>query len=64
MFMIVRDLRCTATMACFDQVHDALAGLSDDARDVDSADRMLFETALVEIIATSWSTPAPPTASP
>lgn len=51
-------------MACFDQVHDALAGLSDDARDVDSADRMLFETALVEIIATSWSTPAPPTASP
>lgn len=50
MYMIVRDLRCTATMACFDEVHDALAGLWDNAPDVGGADRMMFETALVEIV--------------
>lgn len=48
--MIVRDLRCTATMACFDEVHDALSGLWSDAPEVDDADRMMFETALVEIV--------------
>ncbi len=50
MYMIIRDLRCTATMACFDEVHDALSGLWDDAPEVDGADRTLFETALVEIV--------------
>ncbi|HEY0811747.1 MAG TPA: ATP-binding protein [Pseudonocardia sp.] len=50
MHMIVRDLRCTATTACFDEVHEALSGLWDDAPEVDGADRMLFETALVEIV--------------
>lgn len=50
MRMIARDLRCTATTACLDAVQDALAALFADAPEVDGVDRMLFETALVEIV--------------
>ena len=48
--MIVRDLRCAGTTACLDVIQDALSGLWVDAPDVDGTDRMLFETALVEIV--------------
>lgn len=48
--MIARDLRCACTAACFDVVQDELARLWTDAPDVTSTDRMLFETALVEIV--------------
>jgi serine/threonine-protein kinase RsbW len=50
MRMIVRDLRCAGTTACLDEIQDALSGLWVDAPDVDGTDRMLFETALVEIV--------------
>ena len=43
-------LRCVGTMACLDAVQDALAKLFADACDADGVDRMLFETALVEIV--------------
>lgn len=46
----VRELRCTGTPEFFDIVQDALAGLWTDAPDVGTGDRMLFETALVEIV--------------
>ena len=47
---IARDLRCVATMACLDAVQDALAELFAGVPEADGADRMLFETALVEIV--------------
>jgi serine/threonine-protein kinase RsbW len=48
--VIARDIRYPGTPTCFDVVHDALAQLWSDARDVDQNDRMLFETALIEIV--------------
>ena len=48
--MTARDVQCTASAACLDAVQDALAELFADAPEVDGRDRMLFETALVEIM--------------
>lgn len=45
-----RDLRCVATTTCLDAVQDELAELFADAPEADGVDRMLFETALVEIV--------------
>lgn len=50
MCIIARDLRCPATMTCFDALQDTLAALWADAPEVGDVDRMLFETALVEIV--------------
>lgn len=50
MRVMARELRCVATTACLDAVQDALAGLFADTPEVDGVDRMLFETALVEIV--------------
>jgi serine/threonine-protein kinase RsbW len=46
----VRELRCPGTPACLDAVQDALELLWADAPGVDGTDRVLFETALVEIV--------------
>lgn len=48
--MTVRDLRCPGTPDCFDTVSDELGRLWTDAPQVDATDRMLFETALIEIV--------------
>lgn len=48
--MITRDLRLPGTLACLDAAQDALAEMWTEADDVDPTDRMLFETALVEIL--------------
>ena len=48
--VIARDIRYPGTPTCFEVVHDALAELWTDAEDVDPTDRMLFETALIEIV--------------
>lgn len=48
--MTVRDLRCPGTPECFDAVSDELGRLWTDAPQVDATDRMLFETALIEIV--------------
>ena len=45
-----RELRCPATPACLDAVQDALGRLWTDAPGVEGTDRILFETALVEIV--------------
>lgn len=45
-----RELRCAGTPAFLDAVHDALTALWTAAPDVGDLDRMLFETALVEIV--------------
>ncbi len=48
--MITRDLRYPGTPTCLDVVQDALAELWTAADGVAEVDRMLFETALVEIV--------------
>jgi serine/threonine-protein kinase RsbW len=48
--VIARDIRYPGTPTCFDVVQDALAELWTDAEDVAPTDRMLFETALIEIV--------------
>jgi serine/threonine-protein kinase RsbW len=53
--VIAFELRCTATPACLDLVQDALAELwkaaaEQPGTDVGDIDRMLFETALIEIL--------------
>ena len=45
-----QELRCAGTPEFLDAVHDLLAALWEGAPDVGAADRMLFETALVEIV--------------
>jgi serine/threonine-protein kinase RsbW len=48
--VIARDIRYPGTPTCFEVVHEALTELWVDADDVDPTDRMLFETALIEIV--------------
>jgi serine/threonine-protein kinase RsbW len=48
--VIARDIRYPGTPTCFDVVQDALVELWTDAEDVGPTDRMLFETALIEIV--------------
>ena len=48
--VIARSLRYPGTPTCLDVVQDALGRLWLDAPDVAGTDRMLFETALVEIV--------------
>jgi len=48
--VIARDIRYPGTPTCLEVVQDALAELWSDAPDVGPTDRMLFETALVEIV--------------
>jgi serine/threonine-protein kinase RsbW len=48
--VIARDIRYPGTPTCLEVVQDALVELWTDADDVGPTDRMLFETALIEII--------------
>lgn len=48
--VIARDIRYPGTPTCFEVVHEALVELWSDAADVDGMDRMMFETALLEIV--------------
>jgi serine/threonine-protein kinase RsbW len=48
--VIARAIRYPGTPTCFDVVQDALVELWTDAEDVGPTDRMLFETALIEIV--------------